>query len=183
MAEPRDIKRVKARNPEIALLIGMLQAGTATARRELGEVADEALVWQPYPNGHSIGAILIHLAACEAAWLHYAAALHEVSLDMESELMGGPRLDQCAALWPPPPAKPLAWYYAQQDEVRARTIELISPLPDPAAVRAVPWSPGRECSVRWIIHYIIEHEAYHNGQAVLLSLMRSGLRTLERVSV
>jgi uncharacterized damage-inducible protein DinB len=36
----------------------------------------------------------------------------------------------------------------------------------------VVWSPNRTCTVRWILHHVIEHESYHLGQAVLLSLMR-----------
>lgn len=167
----RDVVEVEARNAEIGLLLGMLDAGTQNARRELGEVAEEAIVWQPYPNGHSIGAILIHLAACEASWLHQVVAGQDVP-DLETQWMDGAGIDQYAGIWPAPPAKPLSWYYGLQDEVRVRTRELIGELPDPDVFRTVTWSPDRECTVRWILHHIIEHEAYHIGQAILLSLER-----------
>ncbi len=168
----RDVAPVEARNPEIGFLLGLLQAGTQNARRELGDMPEEALVWQPYPNGHSIGAILLHLAGCEAGWLHEVAAEQEGVGDLETELMEGHAIDQYGGIWPAPPNRSLAWYYARQDEVRARTIELVRELPQPGALRIAAWSPGRAVTVRWILHHIIEHEAYHAGQAVLLSLIR-----------
>lgn len=48
-------------------------------------------------------------------------------------------------------------------------------LDDPDEVRTVVWSPTRRCTVRWIIHHVIEHEAYHLGQAVLLALTKEKL--------
>ena len=93
-------------------------------------------------------------------------------MDLEAEMMGGPRIDQYDGVWPAPPHKPIGWYYAQHDEIRARSIALISQLPGPDEVRAITWRPDQQCTVRWILHHIIEHEAYHLGQAVMLSLMR-----------
>jgi uncharacterized damage-inducible protein DinB len=171
----RDIVPVTAHNAVIGLLLGLLEAGTQNMRRELGDMSEDALVWQPYPNGHSIGAILIHVAACEAGWLHLVAAGQETPMDLEERMMGGPSIDQYAGLWPTPPRRPLAWYYAQHDEIRARTLALVRELPDPEEVRTVVWSPSRSCSVRWILHHVIEHESYHLGQAVLLSLMHAHL--------
>jgi uncharacterized damage-inducible protein DinB len=170
-----DVQPVEARNPEVGFLLGMLQEGTRKARRELGEVPDDLVIWQPYSNGHSIGAILIHLAACEAGWLHQVAAGQEVPDDLEAQMMGGVHIDQYDGLWPPPPAKPLSWYHAQQDEVRARTIALLREMPDSTLGREIVWNPGHFCTVRWILHHIIEHEAYHTGQMVLLALSRERL--------
>ena len=168
----RDVLPIEACNDEIGLLLGLLEAGTQNMRRELGEVDEEALLWQPYPNSHSIGAILIHVAACEAGWLHLVAAGQETPLDLEERMMGGPSIDQYAGLWPAPPRRPLSWYYEQHDEIRTRTIALVRELLNPDEVCSVVWSPNRSCTVRWILHHVIEHEAYHLGQAVLLSLMR-----------
>src|SRR5438105_1254465 len=85
----RDVTPVEARSAEIGLLLGMLHAGTQNARRELGDVLEDAIVWQPYPNGHSIGAILIHVTACEEGWLHQVAAEQEGPDDLETRMMEG----------------------------------------------------------------------------------------------
>ena len=63
----RDVVPIEAKNEEIGLLLGLLTAGTQNMRRELGELGEEALIWQPFPNCHSIGALLIHVADPEAA--------------------------------------------------------------------------------------------------------------------
>lgn len=168
----RDVAPLEARSPEIGHLLGMLEAGTRNMRSGLGEIDEDALVWQPCENAHSIGALLIHVAACEAAWLHLVAAGQDTPLDLEEQMMGGPSIDQYAGIWPAPPRRPLSWYYAQHDETRARTLALVPELPDAEEVREVVWGPGRICTVRWILHHVIEHEAYHLGQAVLLSLLK-----------
>lgn len=176
----RDVVPVEARNDEIGLLLGLLEAGTQNLRRELGEIADEAVIWQPYPNGQSIGALLIHVVACEAWWLHLVAAGQETPMDLEERLMGGFAIDQYEGMWPTPPHQPLSWYYAQHDEIRARTLALVSQLPDPDEVRTVVWSPDRSSTVRWILHQAIGHEAYHLGQAVMLSLMRERMEAVTK---
>jgi len=168
----RDVESAEARSDEIGLLLGLLQTGTTNMRGELGDVDVDTLIWQPYPDGHSIGAILIHVAACEAWWLHLVAAGQETSMDIEGRLLGGPSIDQYAGIWPTPPRRPLTWYYTQHDEIRGRTVALVRELLDPDEIRTVVWSPNRTCTVRWILHRVIEHEAYHLGQAVLLSLMK-----------
>ena len=174
----RDVVPAEAQSEEIGLLLGLLEAGTQNMRRELGEVEEETLLWQPYPNSHSVGALLIHVAACEAGWLHLVAAGQETPMHLEEQMMGGPSIDQYAGLWPAPPRRPLSWYYAQHDAIRTRSLALLRTLPDPDEVRTVPWTPNRTCTVRWILHHVIEHEAYHLGQAVLLSLMKE--RTLDQ---
>ena len=82
-------------------------------------------------------------------------------------------IDQDAVRWPTPPARPLARYFEQHDSVRARTRAIISELNDLERMTEDPRHPGKyEFTLRWLLHHVITHEAYHGGQAVLLSLMR-----------
>ncbi len=171
----RDIASVPARNPEIALLLAEMEHGTRKLRGQLGELDEDALIWQPYPNAHSIGAILIHIAGCEAGWLHEVAAGISLNGDPEAKLMGGQPIDQFAEIWPTPPRKPLSWYYEQHDAIRKQTIELLSLMEDSTEQKPITWSPKNHVSIRWILHHVTEHEAYHMGQAVLLSLIRHKL--------
>lgn len=69
--------------------------------------------------------------------------------------------------WPTPPRKPLAWYLEQQDTIRTRTREIIRTLNDPEM--AIPCK-GQTFTLRWLLHHVLTHEAYHGGQAVLLAL-------------
>lgn len=184
MSHPvRDVTSLDARHTQIGFLLGQLVAGTQNMRRELGDVDEDTLTWQLYPASHSIGAILIHVAACEAGWLHLVAAGKDTPMDLEEQMMGGAPIDQYAGVWPPPPHKPLSWYYAQHDEIRDRTLKLVRELTDPDEVRTITWSPDRSCTVRWILQHVIEHEAYHMGQAVLLQQARIHLQARDRNQV
>ena len=70
--------------------------------------------------------------------------------------------------WPVPPAQPLSWYFAKQDEVRAKTRLAVAKLYNPELTRK---RGDNEFSVRWLLYHVLTHEAYHAGQAVLLSIL------------
>ena len=104
-------------------------------------------------------------------------------MELEERMMGGPSIDQYAGKWPTPPRMPLSWYYTQHDAIRARSLELMRELTDPDEIRKVVWSPDRSCTVRWILQHVIEHEAYHLGQAVLLQQVRAGLQERQQAKL
>ena len=165
----RDVQPVPGLHPEIGLLLAMLDDGTQEWRRELGEVDEETLAWQAFPEGHSIGAVLLHIADVELYWFQEVAAGVPRSAEDGERLLSA-RTDQYAVQWPAPPRQPLAWYFQQQDEVRARTRRIVRELNDPEHVGR--GHSGREFTLRWILHHVLTHEAYHGGQAVLLSLLQ-----------
>lgn len=77
--------------------------------------------------------------------------------------------------WPTPPSQPLSWYLAQQDTSRDRTREFLTTINDPEhtgrrpARKKKPNDP--DFTLRWLLTHVLAHEAYHGGQAVLLSLL------------
>ena len=171
-----DVSVTEGQGAGVGLLLGMLDDGTNEWRKELGEVPDEAVTWQPFPNGHSIGGVILHLAAVEVHWLHHVAGGIEPSAEEQQRLMAE-AIDQYAVHWPTPPAHPLAWYFEQHDRVRARTRQILADMDDleyPA--RKESRHRGEvEFTLRWLLHHVITHEAYHGGQAVLLSIMKQKL--------
>lgn len=177
-----DVVPVAGLDVQVGLLLAALDNTTAEWRQELGDVPDESIAWQAFPGGHSIGALLLHMADVEANWLHEVAAGRERTPEELQTLLSG-ETHQYQVQWPAPPAQPLAWYYARQDAVRARTRELVAALNDPEhtgkrpARRKKPVGP--DFTLRWLLTHVISHEAYHGGQAVLLSLMR--LSSVERI--
>ncbi len=164
----RDVLPVQGLHPELGLLLAMFEDGTREWREELGEVDEETVVRQAFPNGHSIGAVLMHIADVELWWIQEVAAGRPVSAEDEERLLAN-QTDQDAVKWPAPPRQPLAWYYEQLDEIRARTERIVRELKDPEHIARR--DNGREYTLRWILHHVITHEAYHGGQAVLLSLL------------
>lgn len=148
------------------LLCGILQDGTNEWRLELDQnLGSDAMVWQPYPDMHSIGGVILHMIDAEVFWFEQVAL--GIAPDPEEEaLLMGNECDQDSWRWPTPPQQPLSWYLALQDRIRARTLESIKRWGPPDQV--VEWR-GRESTLRWIFGHVIQHEAYHGGQAVLLS--------------
>jgi uncharacterized damage-inducible protein DinB len=162
-----DLPPAAGHNLQIGLLMTMLDDCTRNWRyEELGWVKDEAIVWQPFPNGHSIGGLLLHIAWVEHFWLHEIACGYQAPAE-ERELFMTDQTDMDAVKWPTPPNKPLKWYFDQHDRIRARTRELMAGLTDPE--QFFDWRDNK-VSLRWLIYHVITHEAYHGGQIVLLAL-------------
>ena len=133
-------------------------------RKSLGELPDEALTWQPFTNGPSIGGLILHLTACEAFWLGQVAANKPTNND-DPAIAFDNEVDQYAPFWPIPPAQPLTWYYSIQDEQRQRSWDWVKAQPNPKYEIV---GPDYGVTYRWIVSHLLQHDSYHGGQAVLL---------------
>jgi uncharacterized damage-inducible protein DinB len=153
----------------LGLLLAVLDDVTSEWREELGEVSKEAIIWQPFPGGHSIGSLILHIADVEAYWIAQVGAGQTRSPE-ERALLLSEETDQYGVAWPTPPAQPLSWFTARHDDVRARTRQVLQSLNDPMHIGS---RRDEEFTLRWLMNHVISHEAYHGGQAVLLSLMQA----------
>jgi uncharacterized damage-inducible protein DinB len=167
-----DFQRQSEPNAPIGLMLAMLDETTRKWRREIGRVGRETVVWQPARDAHSIGMLILHIADVEAYWLHQVVSGQPLN-ELDLKLLLSDETRQYAGIWPSPPKKPLSWFYEQHDRIRARTHELLS-VRDDATVLIM--QGNRRITLRWLIHHIIHHEAYHGGQAVLLQSLHRKLR-------
>ena len=167
MTERSDVAPTVGLDVQMGLLLAMLDDGTNEWREELGAVSDEMVLWQPFPDGHSIGALILHIADVEAYWLHQIGD-GQARSDEELSRLLSKETQQYDLSWPRPPAQPLSWFLAQHDEIRARTRQIVSTWDDPAHVRS---RKDTKFTRRWLLHHVLTHEAYHGGQAVLLSIL------------
>ncbi len=167
MTERVDVVPVAGLDVQTGLLLAMLDDATNDWREELGEVSEEAVVWQSFPGGHSIGALILHIADVEAYWLHELGAGQARSEEELARLLSK-ETQQYDISWPRSPAQPLSWFLAQHDEIRARTRQIVSTWDDPAQARP---RGNAEFTRRWLLHHVLTHESYHGGQAVLLSIL------------
>lgn len=147
------------------LLCAILQDGTNEWRLELDPRLDEdAIAWQPFPGSHSIGGVVMHIMAVEVFW--FEQFVLDLPTDPEElKLTLAKETDVDEGRWPEPPRKPLSWYFEQHDRIRARTLESIKRWPASDSSKALHGSPR---TFRWVLGHVIQHEAYHGGQAVLL---------------
>ena len=154
---------------EIGTLLTALDDSTREWREELGTVPVEGLVWQPFPGGHSIGAVLLHIADAENFWIQEMCLGEKTPPEFLAEVLSE-ETKQDDVTWPTPPAQPLDWYLDKLERVRAKTREALTRLPDPlGTVTKEEWD--MEVTRRWALAHVVEHDSYHGGQAVLLKLL------------
>lgn len=151
------------------LLCAILQDGTNEWRLELDPgLTEDAMVWQPYPGTYSIGAIIMHIIAVEIFWFErFVLGLPNDPDETKLTLADVTDVDNWQ--WPVPPRQPLSWYFELQDRIRARTLEGIKTWPPADSARE---HHGRQVTMRWVFGHVIQHEAYHGGQAVMLVRLR-----------
>ena len=154
-------------HPELALLFGALQDSTREWRENLGEVNPAAMVWQPYPDGPSVGGVLLHMAAAETYW--FSKFVERNELDASDPAIGCDNvMDQFAVQWPTPPSEPLTWYLEILARHREWTLQSLVRNPDPTSLHPCSHT---QITLRWILSHIVQHDSYHGGQAVLLHEM------------
>lgn len=161
-----DVEPLPGYQEPLGLLCAILQDGTNEWRWEIDEdLPEEAIVWQPYPGAHSIGAIILHIIDAEIGWFE-EFALGQPMNPEERKLLMLDETDVDSWKWPTPPKERLSWYFELHDRIRKRTLESIKRWPSADTIK-MHGEHGR--TLRWVFGHIIQHEAYHGGQAVLLS--------------
>lgn len=161
-----DAKPLPGYEEPYGLLCAILQDGTNEWRWELDQdLSEDAVVWQPFPGAHSIGGIMLHILGAEIFWFE-RFALGLPADPEERKLLMSEQIDVDGWSWPVPPRQPISWYFELHDRVRARTLEAIKKWPSADTFKEHDGTPR---SMRWVLGHVIQHEAYHGGQAVLLN--------------
>lgn len=149
------------------LLCAILQDATIDWRSEIHEdLGPEITTWRPRPGGQSIGAIILHMIIAEVFWFEQFALDRVISAE-DKELLKWNEIDVDEGHWPDVPSQPLSWYFALHDRFRARTLEAVKSWP---AADFLKDRAGEDWkySMRWVLGHVVQHEAYHGGQIVML---------------
>lgn len=149
----------------IGLMVAVLQDSTEEWRGELpADLPPEVLTWPIRPDGQTMGAVILHMIVAELAWTEGFLLNQPVSQEDKAILLWD-EIDVDDSRWPIPPAQPLTWYYALQDQYRNRTLESMKHWPDP---HSMIQGPRRKLSPIWVLGHLIQHDAYHGGQLALI---------------
>ncbi|RYG47867.1 DUF664 domain-containing protein [bacterium] len=153
-------------DPEVALLFGALEDGTREWKSELaldGEPSPAELQRPLFSKGHSMGALLLHIADVEIEWVE--TRIFGIARDfIEEKFMGGLDTEMDVSVWPDPPQLNLTEHFHILAAARARTRRLLAEV---EADRPFEHK-GDEYTVRWVLNHLIGHEAYHAGQILLI---------------
>jgi uncharacterized damage-inducible protein DinB len=134
------------------------------------------LQWQPKRGMNTIGMLLAHIAIVEVFWLQVGMErASEAALEKVTKLGG----DDDGMPLPPagaPPAvlrgRTLAWYTKLLARSRSWSRRSLRAWPDAAmdrfVVRTRRNGTQSRVSRRWILYHVLEHQAGHYGQILLL---------------
>ena len=163
MAKKKHDIKVKSRS-EVDLLVAMMDATTKSWKDDLRGISDTEFRWQAKKGAHSIAMIILHCAMAEYWWIQSVTLGKDVDMKFINGL-GYKKMDIANGIYGPPFKKPKAWYLKQMTDIRRKT---------KAAMKGLKSSHvgvGREgdtFTLRWVLHHLVEHEAYHSGQMTLL---------------
>lgn len=159
-------------DPVVATYLSALEDGTREWLGELGEQSEDVLVWQPFPNGHSVGALILHNADVEAYWIHQVICGVERTEEFSKQVLSA-ETDQDGVNWPTPPRMLFHEYMTIYFDVRAKTMELLKSVTDLDREIQLSWGV---VTPRWILGHVVQHDSYHGGQAVFISLLAERTR-------
>lgn len=162
--------------------IGFYLSGMAEVREQLrealGGMTDEQIARRAVAGAHSIGALVLHIGEAEWWWIQCNVAGHKLTEE-----------DRRAPHWDvlkDPDAFASKGYSAdfclqQIDKIREQTRATLASLGDEDLERIFSFErrgQTHEQSLRWILHHLIDHEAQHKGQILMLKRLL-GLRNME----
>jgi uncharacterized damage-inducible protein DinB len=166
--EPKErliVEPVPGCEPEIGLLLGMLEETRGRTKERLAVLPDDELEWTPEPGFNSIGTILYHLALIEADWL-YAEALEQAYPPEFTALFPDDVRDDAGRLTAVRPES-LQEYVDRLDAVRAMLLAALRGM-TLAEFRRVRELPAYDVTPEYVLHHLIQHEAEHRGEIGML---------------
>jgi len=162
--------------PGFATEIGFYLGGMEEVREQLREavegMSDDHVRRPAIPGAHAIGALVLHIGEAEWYWLQCVVSGQKVSDQI-----------RCAPYWDvlkDPQGFSEKGYSAEFclneiKKLREQTHETLAAFKDSDLERIFSIDrrgETHERSLRWILHHLIDHEAQHKGQILMLKRMQ-----------
>jgi uncharacterized damage-inducible protein DinB len=171
------------RSSEVALFVAQMDDQSRRMSLDTRGLTAGDLAWQPAPGMNTIGMLLAHIAVVEVFWTRLV--LEDRTMPFEfHDVLGIGRDDDGMPLPPdgrPPAAlagRELAFFDDLLARARAHTRRIAAGLGDAELSREIlrgpPRSatgearPNRIITPRWTLYHMLEHEAGHYGQILLM---------------
>ena len=159
--------------------IGFCLNGMEEVREQLREavdgMADEQLSRPAIPGAHSIAALVLHIGEAEWYWMQCVVSGHPVT----NEIRNSP----CWDVLKDPVGFSEKNYSAEFclneiRKIRQQTAETLASFNDSQLDRVFSFArkdETTELTLRWILHHLIDHEAQHKGQILMLKRLSEKL--------
>lgn len=158
-------------SPEIGLALSAMEEVREQVREIVREMPDVELARRAFPNTHPIGALLLHLCESEWWWMQAVVSGRELT-DEEKRFVHWDVLKDPTVF--DSRASSAEYCLGVLDQVRERTRQVLASFDDRDLERLFSYRRGdeqREVSLRWVLHHLVDHEAQHKGQILLLKRM------------
>lgn len=154
--------------PGLGTSLAAMEEVRGQLRRAVEGISTTELARRAVPGAHSIGALVLHIGEAEWWWINCIVQGHKVTDE-----------DRRRPFWDvleDPDAFAAKNYSARFcldaiDAVRAETRQFLAALADDDLERIYNHTRGDrrvEASLRWILHHLVDHEAQHKGQILML---------------
>lgn len=165
-------RHVLTPHPGLATGIGYYLSAMEEVREQLRnavkDIAVEPLGRPAFLGAHSIGALVLHIGEAEWWWMQCNVAGHQLTEEDEKA--------PCWDVLEKPDEFIRKGYTAefclqQLDNIRNQTRDALFGLGEKDLERIVTFERHGEMSdhsLRWILHHLIDHEAQHKGQILML---------------
>jgi uncharacterized damage-inducible protein DinB len=156
--------------------IGFYLSGMEEVREQLREavqgMSDDHLGRPAISDAHAIGALVLHIGEAEWYWMQCVVSGQEVNNEI-----------RCAPYWDvlKEPQSFSGKHYSAEfclneiKKIREQTHETLAAFSDSDLERIFSIERGGETherSLRWILHHLIDHEAQHKGQILMLKRLQ-----------
>lgn len=167
---------VEGFSPGVGLALAAMEEVRGQLHRIVEELSDEDLARLAFPGAHSVGALVLHIGEAEWWWINCIVLGHELT-----------DTDRAQAYWDvlvDPDAFAAKNYSARFcletiGRIRGETRAFLAALDDRELENIYGHTHGGrtiEASLRWILHHLVDHEAQHKGQILMLKRLL-GLKT------
>lgn len=150
--------------PEIGLYLSSLYKIRQSWKEALKDISKAELATKILPNVQPIGTLIIHLAEAEYFWIQQVVGGREFTKEIEDLLHHDLWFKDFAA-------ENLDFDYCLRtlDEIHEMTLKTLSSFNETDVDRFfLRQDLNREYSLRWILVHLLEHEAEHKGQILMI---------------
>jgi uncharacterized damage-inducible protein DinB len=167
-------------SPNIGFLLGGMEEVRGQLREAVELIPDEEVARPAVAGAHPIGALVLHIGEAEWWWMNCVIRGHELTDEDRRQSYWDVLKDAEGFA-----AKHYSASYCLRkiDGIREETRGFLASLSDDDLENVYSHTRGErtmEASLRWILHHLIDHEAQHKGQILMLKRLL-GLKTKDLI--
>ena len=165
-------RRVLTPHPGLSTGIGYYLSGMEEVRSQVvaavKTIPDDLVGKPPFLGSHSIGGLVLHIGEAEWFWMQMVVSGHQLTEE-----------DKTAAHWDilddvervTRQGFTTEFCLQEAEKVRNQTRDVLFSYNDKDLERTITYERNgktTEHNLRWILHHLIDHEAQHKGQILML---------------